>query len=59
MINHIKTRSDITVIGCGGIQSPQDAQDYLNAGADLIQVGTGLVYQGPSLIKRIVENIKM
>lgn len=59
IINEIKNRSNLTVIGCGGIQSPQDAQDYLNVGADLIQVGTGLVYQGPFLIKKIIENIKI
>jgi len=41
------------VIGVGGISSGEDAIDYLKAGADLIQVYTGLIYEGPSLVKRI------
>ena len=57
-IEFIKNRTDKTVIGVGGIQSPQDAQDYLDAGADLIQIGTGLVYNGPSFIKEIVKSLR-
>ena len=37
----------------GGIFSPEDALAYLHAGANLVQVYTGWVYRGPSLIKRI------
>lgn len=41
----------IPIIGVGGIFSAEDAQDKLDAGADLVQVYTGLIYQGPNLIK--------
>ncbi|WP_282161328.1 quinone-dependent dihydroorotate dehydrogenase [Ulvibacterium marinum] len=41
------------IIGVGGIHSPQDALEKLEAGADLIQLYTGFIYEGPSLIKRI------
>ncbi len=41
------------IIGVGGINSESDALEKLEAGADLIQIYTGFVYQGPSLIKRI------
>ena len=41
------------IIGVGGIMSPQDAIEKLNAGADLIQVYTGFVYEGPGFVKRI------
>ena len=41
------------IIGVGGIHSEQDAFEKLNAGADLIQIYTGFVYEGPSLVKRI------
>ena len=41
------------IIGVGGIHSPKDAIDKLDAGADLIQLYTGFVYEGPSMIKRI------
>lgn len=44
---------DFPIIGVGGIMSEQDALDKLNAGADLIQVYTGFVYNGPGFVKRI------
>lgn len=43
--------STVPIIAVGGIMSPSDAIEKLNAGADLIQVYTGLVYGGPGLIK--------
>ncbi len=45
------------LIAVGGIMSPQDAQEKLNAGADLVQIYTGFIYEGPSLIKRINKRI--
>ncbi len=50
-----KTQGKIIIIGVGGINSPQEAIKKLRAGASLIQVYSGLVYEGPSLIKRINE----
>lgn len=41
------------IIGVGGIHSEQDALEKLKAGADLVQIYTGFIYEGPSLIKRI------
>ncbi|MCY4297755.1 MAG: quinone-dependent dihydroorotate dehydrogenase [Flavobacteriaceae bacterium] len=41
------------IIGVGGIQSPKDGIQMLEAGADLIQIYTGFVYEGPSLVKKI------
>ena len=35
--------------------SPEDAWEKLDAGADLVQVYTGFVYEGPGLVRRIVE----
>lgn len=45
--------ADIPIIGVGGIISGQDAVEKLNAGASLVQIYTGLVYQGPNLIGEI------
>lgn len=45
------------IIGVGGIHSAQDALDKLNAGADLVQIYTGFIYEGPSLVKRINKAI--
>ena len=41
------------IIGVGGIHSAKDALEKLDAGADLVQIYTGFVYEGPILIKRI------
>ena len=37
----------------GGIHSAEDALEKLNAGADLVQIYTGFIYEGPGLIKKI------
>lgn len=44
---------DFPIIGVGGIMIPEDAIEKINCGADLIQIYTGFIYQGPSLIKKI------
>jgi dihydroorotate dehydrogenase len=41
------------IIGVGGIDSAEAALEKLDAGADLVQVYTGLIYEGPALVKRI------
>ena len=59
VIAYLKTTSKnaFPIIGVGGIHSPQDAIDKLKAGADLIQLYTGFVYEGPALIKKINKTI--
>jgi dihydroorotate dehydrogenase len=47
----------LPIIGVGGIMSPQDATAKLDAGATLVQLYTGLIYEGPGLVKRIVEGL--
>ena len=47
--------SAIPIIGVGGIFSAQDAKDKLDAGASLVQLYTGLIYQGPALIHDIIK----
>jgi dihydroorotate dehydrogenase len=49
---------DALVIGCGGIERVEDAKDKLEAGADLVQVYTGFIYEGPKLIKNINKHLK-
>ncbi len=48
-----KSLPDVPIIAVGGIMSAKDALNKIQAGADLIQIYTGLVYQGPGLVKRI------
>jgi len=49
------TGGKLPIIGVGGIMSLQDAKEKLEAGATLIQIYTGLVYRGPSLVREIVQ----
>ena len=52
-----QTNGSLPIIGVGGIYSVQTAIDKLQAGASLLQVYTGLVYEGPELIKQINQGI--
>lgn len=47
------------IVGVGGIDSAEAAMEKLDAGADLVQVYTGLVYEGPALLKRINQVFTM
>jgi dihydroorotate dehydrogenase len=54
---HSKSNGEIPIIGVGGIHSAEDAMEKLKAGACLIQLYSGFVYEGPGLIKKINEAI--
>jgi dihydroorotate dehydrogenase len=47
----------LPIVGVGGIMGPDDARAKLDAGATLVQIYTGLVYEGPGLVKRIVSEL--
>ena len=59
VIRYLATKSNksFPIIGVGGIHSEQDALEKLDAGADLIQLYTGFIYEGPGLVKRINQAI--
>jgi dihydroorotate dehydrogenase len=50
---HQKAEGKIPMIAVGGIHSAQDALDKLDAGATLVQLYTGFIYEGPALVKAI------
>ncbi len=50
-----KLGSSFVIIGVGGIDSPESAREKVDAGADLVQVYSGLVYKGPGLVKLICK----
>lgn len=50
-------KDEIPIIGVGGISSGEDAVEKIDAGASLIQVYTGLIFQGPALIKDIADKL--
>ena len=43
----------IPIIGVGGIHSVKDALEKFDAGADLVQIYTGFIYEGPRLVRSI------
>ena len=52
-----KLDKDKAIIGVGGISSAEDAIEKLNAGADLIQIYTGFIYEGPGIVKKINRSL--
>ena len=52
-----KSNQSFPIIGAGGIHSAEDAIEKLNAGASLVQLYTGFVYEGPSIVKKINKGI--
>jgi dihydroorotate dehydrogenase len=59
VIRFLAEKSDraFPIIGVGGIHSPEDAIEKLEAGASLIQLYTGFIYEGPALVKAINKKI--
>jgi len=43
--------------GVGGIMSPEDAQEMIDAGASLVEIYTGFIYEGPALVKKIIRHL--
>ncbi len=54
---HKKSNGAFPIIGVGGISSPEDAIEKLEAGASLVQIYTGFIYEGPGFVKRINKAI--
>jgi dihydroorotate dehydrogenase len=52
-----RVSSNIVLIGAGGISSGADAYEKIRAGASLVQLYTGLVYEGPGLVGRIKREL--
>jgi dihydroorotate dehydrogenase len=52
-VKYIRSKSDMTIIGVGGIEDAASGQSKYDAGADLIEIYTGFVYSGPLLVKEL------
>ena len=52
-----KSGKSFPIIGVGGIHSAEDAKEKLDAGADLVQIYTGFIYEGPGLVKKINKSL--
>lgn len=56
---HHALANEIPIIGAGGILSAEDAKSKMQSGAQLVQLYTGLIYQGPSLVSECAQAIAM
>ena len=54
---HRRTAGNLPIIGVGGISSPDDAREKMEAGAGLVQIYSGLIFQGPRLVRDLLENL--
>ncbi len=55
---HEKTRGKLPIIGVGGIMTPEQAKEMLNAGASLIEVYSGFIYEGPGFVEKILKSLE-
>lgn len=56
-VGQLRELWDVPIIASGGIHEPEHALEFLSAGANLVQVDTGLIYTGPGLPKRINDSL--
>jgi len=54
---HQKSNGAFPIIGVGGIYTAEDAIEKMKAGASLVQVYSGFIYEGPSMVKKICKGI--
>lgn len=55
---HQQTNGTIPIMAAGGIFTAADAQEKLDAGASLVQIYTGFIYEGPTIVKNICKGLK-
>jgi dihydroorotate dehydrogenase len=55
---HTKSEGKLPIIGVGGIMSPEHAKAMLDAGASLVEIYTGFIYEGPALVKNIIKHLE-
>ena len=55
---HTKSEAKLPIIGVGGIMSGEDAKAMLDAGASLVEIYSGFVYEGPALVKKIIRHLE-
>jgi dihydroorotate dehydrogenase len=58
LVRQIAAQSSIPIIGCGGISDAESAREKIEAGAQLLQIYTGFIYRGPSLLREIAAGLK-
>ncbi|MDA0728913.1 MAG: quinone-dependent dihydroorotate dehydrogenase [Bacteroidetes bacterium] len=54
----LKSGGRFPIVGVGGVDSPESAREKLDAGASLVQIYSGMIYEGPGLAARLVNGLK-
>lgn len=55
---HEKSEGRLPIVGVGGIMSPEDAKAMIDAGASLVEIYSGFIYEGPALVKKIIKHLE-
>lgn len=55
---HARTHGRLPIVACGGIQSPEDAQKALEAGASLVEMYSAIWYQGPKIARKTLKKLQ-
>ena len=53
-----KTEGKLPIIGVGGIMSGEEAKAMIDAGASLVEIYSGFIYEGPALVKKIIKHLE-
>ena len=55
---HTKSEGRLPIIGVGGIMSGEEAKAMMDAGASLVEIYSGFIYEGPGLVKKILTHLE-
>ena len=55
---HDRSEGKLPIIGVGGIMTAEDAKEMIDAGASLVEIYSGFIYEGPTLIKKIIKYLE-
>ncbi len=58
VVRYLRERGDFAIIGVGGIEDGASAQEKVQAGADLVQVYSGMVYTGPGIVRDCLNGLR-
>lgn len=60
-VKYLRAHSEkgMLIIGAGGVMTPEDARQMLAAGANLLQIYSAFIYEGPAIVKRMIKAIRM
>ena len=58
VVRYLRERGDFAIIGVGGVEDAASAREKIEAGADLVQVYSGMIYTGPGIVKQCLKGVQ-